>query len=108
MTRDQFAEHLGVPLSSVKQWTLPGGILHGNREPGVFTSSDAAVCRVLLELQRIMGEKSAQAYEYAKQLAPRVRANMGTGTKAIKVRIPGDVLTVELQIGALREAVAAT
>lgn len=105
MNRTELARKLGVSASTVKSWQEPGGILHGvAREPGVYTTADLAVGAALLELQRLLGERSPKPVEYACQLAPRIRAAVAAGQAAVlRVRIPGSALVLDVDLAVLAD-----
>ncbi len=107
MTRDEFATRLNVPLSTVKEWMRPGGILHGvPRLAGEFYPADLAVGAALLELQALLGERSRQAVEYARQLGPRIRQIVASGApRRLRVRIPGTALAVDIDLEILNDTV---
>lgn len=98
MTRSEFATRVGAPESSVKYWGQPGGLLHG-RPYGLYTETDAAVCLVYIEVQKLCGEKSPRALQIAKQLSPTVGATMLASTKQITANIQiSDATSVKLTI----------
>lgn len=88
MTIAEFSVRVGAPLSSVRLWGEPGGILHG-RPYGSYSEADAAVALLYIHLRSLMGEKATAAMELAQQLRPHVLASFQSGR--------GGSLTVEVQ-----------
>jgi len=105
MGRREFADALGVPETTVRAW-VSGGVLDGlpGRMPGEYTTADAAVGRLVLQLQRLLGRKSEMAASYARQLAPRVWNTVVRGeTARFVAELRGTGITVFIDISVLAD-----